>query len=53
VEIQDNVWLGARVTITPGVTIEEGAIAGGHPAEVFDYRDMDHYNRLKEAGKFH
>lgn len=68
-EIQDNVWVGARVTIIPGVTIEEGAIvqagstvtqdipegaiAGGHPAEVFDYRDMDHYNRLKEAGKFH
>jgi len=69
VEIRDNVWLGARVTITPGVTIgegaivqagstvtqdiPEGAIAGGHPAEVFDHRDMDHYTRLKEAGKFH
>ena len=68
VDIQDNVWLGARVTIIPGVTIgegaiiqagstvtqdiPEGAIAGGHPAEVFDYRDMDHYKRLKKAGKF-
>jgi carbonic anhydrase/acetyltransferase-like protein (isoleucine patch superfamily) len=69
VEIQDNVWLGARVTIIPGVTIgegaiiqagstvtqdiPEGAIAGGHPAEVFDYRDMDHYKRLKKEEKFH
>lgn len=69
VEIQDNVWLGARVTIIPGVTIGEGAIiqagstvtqdipqgaiAGGHPAEVFDYRDMDHYKQLKQAGKYH
>ncbi|WP_198408535.1 acyltransferase [Halorhabdus tiamatea] len=69
VKIQDNVWLGARVTIIPGVTIEEGAIiqagstvtqdipkgaiAGGHPAEIFDYRDMDHYEHLKEVGMFH
>jgi acetyltransferase-like isoleucine patch superfamily enzyme len=69
VEIQDNVWIGARVTITPGVTIGEGAIvqagstvtkdipkgaiAGGHPANVFNYRDMEHYERLKEAEKFH
>jgi len=68
VEIGDNVWLGIDVTIVPGVTIEEGAIvqagsvvteniprgaiAGGHPAEVFDQRDMDHYERLKSEGKF-
>lgn len=69
VKIQDNVWIGARVTIIPGVTIGEGAIiqagstvtqdipkgaiAGGHPAEVFNYRDIDHYKSLKEAGQFH
>lgn len=68
VEIGDNVWLGSNVTILPGVTIEEGvivqagsvvtkdiprgAIAGGHPAEVFDQRDMDHYEKLKSEGKF-
>lgn len=68
VKIGDNVWIGARVMIVPGVTIGEGAIiqagstvtgdipkgaiAGGHPAEVFDYRDMDHYEQLKEEGKF-
>lgn len=69
VRIEDNVWIGSRVTILPGVTVGEGAIiqggstlttdipkgaiAGGHPAEVFDYRDMDHYNRLKSENKFH
>jgi len=69
VHIENNVWLGSRVTILPRVTIGEraivqggstvttdipkGAIAGGHPAEVFDHRDMDHYNRLKSEGKFH
>lgn len=69
VEIGDNVWFGARVTVIPGVTIGEGAIiqggstvtsdipkgaiAGGHPAEVFDRRDMEHYERLKAKGKFH
>jgi len=69
VKIKDNVWIGTRVTIIPGVTIKEGAIiqagstvtqdipkgaiAGGHPAEVFAHRDMDHYRRLKKACKFH
>lgn len=69
VEIGDNVWFGVNVTVLPGVSIEEGAIiqtdsvvtedipkgaiAGGHPAEVFDHRDMDHYERLKAEGKFH
>ena len=57
--IKDNVWLGNKVMILPGVTIEEGAIiqagsvvvnnipkyaiAGGHPAKVFKYRDKEHY----------
>lgn len=68
VEIGDNVWLGDDVTILGGVSIGEGAIiqagsvvvrsiprlaiAGGHPAEVFKYRDSDHYERVKTAGKF-
>ena len=66
---EDNVWLGNRVIILPGVTIGEGAIiqagsvvvndipkygiAGGHPAKVFSSRDKDHYERLKKEGKFH
>lgn len=69
VKISDNVWLGARVTIVGPVRIEEGAIiqagsvvvndvpecgiAGGHPAEVFKYRDKEHYYKLKDERKFH
>lgn len=69
VVIEDNVWLGNRVIVLPGVTIGEGAIiqagsvvvsdipkyaiAGGHPAKVFKYRDIDHYEKLKKEGKFH
>jgi len=68
VTIEDCAWLGIDVTLLPGVTvgegaivqagsvvtddIPEGAIAGGHPAEVFGQRDMDHYERLKSAGRF-
>jgi acetyltransferase-like isoleucine patch superfamily enzyme len=67
--IGDNVWLGRQVTILPGVTINEGAIiqagstvtkeipkgaiAGGHPAEVFDQRDMKHYKKHKLKENFH
>jgi len=66
--IGDFVWCGANVTIVPGVTIGEGAvigagsvvvknvprcaIVGGNPARVLKYRDIDHFNRLKAAGKF-
>ncbi len=66
--IEDNVWLGHRVIILGGVTIGEGAIvqagsvivnnipkyaiAGGHPAKVFKYRDVDHYKKLKNEKKF-
>ncbi len=67
--IEDNVWLGERVMILGGVVIGEGAIiqagsvvvqnipkyaiAGGNPAKVFKYRDIDHYRKLKREGKFH
>jgi chloramphenicol O-acetyltransferase type B len=68
VRIKDNVWLGDRVIILGGVTLGEGciiqagsvvvkdvpefAIAGGHPAKVFAYRDIEHYLDLKSQGKF-
>ena len=68
VTIGDNVWFGVNVLVLPGVSIGEGAIiqagsavvddipkgaiAGGHPAEVFSHRDMDHYEALKAEGKF-
>lgn len=67
--IEDNVWIGNRVTILSGVTIGEGSIiqagstvvsdipkygiAGGHPAKVFKFRDKEHYDKLKSEGKFH
>lgn len=66
--IEDFVWLGSRVTILPGVKIGEGAIiqagavvssdippyaiAGGNPARVFKYRDIEHFKKLKQAKKF-
>ena len=69
VTIGDNVWFGSRVTILPGVDIGEGAIVqagavvvgdvsaceivGGNPATAFAHRDIDHYERLKEQGRFH
>lgn len=67
--IEDNVWLGDRVIILGGIKIGEGAIiqagsvvvndipkygiAGGHPAKVFKYRNIEHYEKLKKEGKFH
>jgi len=66
--IGENVWLGHRVIILPGISIGEGAIvqagavvsqdipsyaiAGGNPAKVFKFRDKEHYKRLKEEEKF-
>lgn len=69
VVIQENVWMGIRAVILPGVTIGEGAvigacsvvtkdipplaIVGGNPARVLRYRDADQYYRLKEEGKIY
>ena len=66
--IEDNVWVSARVCITPGVTIGEGAViamgavvindvpkgavVGGNPAKVLKYRDMEKYYQLKAEKKF-
>lgn len=65
--IEDNVWIGNRVTITGNVTIGEGAIiaagsvvcrdipkyaiVGGNPAQIIKYRDINHYKKLKSEGK--
>lgn len=66
--IEPNVWLGDRVIVLGGVRIGEGAIiqagsvvvsdipkcaiAGGHPAKVFKYRDVEHYEWLKREESF-
>ena len=66
--IEDNVWLGTSTIVLPGSYIEEGAIiqagsvvmgripkgaiAGGHPAQVFKYRDLNHYEKLKQECAF-
>ena len=68
VVIEDNVWIGQNVIILTGVKIGEGAviqagsvvcknvpplaIAGGHPAVPFKFRDHDHYYSLKNANRF-
>lgn len=67
--IHNNVWIGDRVIILGRVTIGEGAIVqagavvikdvppyaivGGNPAQIFKYRDIDHYNNLKDNNMFH
>ena len=67
--IDDFVWLGSRVIVLPGSHIGEGAIiqagavvhgdippcaiAGGNPAKVFKYRDVEHFKKLKKEGKFY
>lgn len=69
ITIQENVWIGLRTVILPGVTIGEGAvigacsvvtkdipplaIVGGNPAKVIRYRDADQYYRLKSEGKIY
>lgn len=66
--IEDNVWIGDRVTILGGAHIGEGAIiqagavvvgsiekygiAGGNPAKVFKTRNIENYLKLKSEGKF-
>lgn len=67
--IDDFVWIGSDVIISGNVHIGEGAIVaigsvvvkdvppyaivGGNPAKVIKYRDIDHFQRLKEQGQFH
>jgi len=68
IKIGDFVWLGDDVTVLGGVEIGEGAViqvgsvvvgnipplavAGGHPAKVFKYRDQARFEELKSQGKF-
>ena len=67
VRIGNNVWIGADVSIMPGVTIGDGAIVaacacvakdvpplalvGGNPAKVISYRDEQLYNKLVDSSQ--
>ena len=67
--IDNFVWIGKNALILPGTKIGEGAIiqagavvhgeippcaiAGGNPAKVFKWRNIEHYQKLKAEGKFH
>jgi len=68
VAIGENVWMGIRSMIVPGVTIGEGAViamgavvtsdvpplavVGGCPARILKMRNEEHYRRLKTQGAF-
>ena len=68
VEIKDFVWVGDSVIILPGVTVGEGAIVaagsvvvkdvpdyaivGGNPAKIIKYRNVEHFESIKEKGAF-
>lgn len=65
--IEPFVWIGANVSVVPGVRIGEGAVVamgavvtkdvprgavvGGNPARILKYRDLDRFDRLKREGK--
>jgi acetyltransferase-like isoleucine patch superfamily enzyme len=67
--IEDFVWIGANVSICPGVTVGEGAVIGmgavvtkdveplhiygGNPAKLIGVRKAAEYYALKAARKFH
>lgn len=67
--IGNNVWIGIKVLILPGVSIGEGAIiqagsvvcsdidpfsiVGGSPATKFSQRDIDSYHELVSQKRFH
>lgn len=69
ITIEDFVWIGNRVIIMGGVSIGEGAIiaagavvtrdvprcaiVGGNPALIIKYRDVAHFDQLKQERKFH
>ncbi|MFA5839210.1 MAG: acyltransferase [Candidatus Margulisiibacteriota bacterium] len=66
--IGDNVWFGSKIIVLGGVSIGEGAIiqagsvvvsdvpkcaiVGGSPAKMFKSRNLVHYEKLKNEGKF-
>ncbi|URQ65071.1 acyltransferase [SAR86 cluster bacterium] len=68
VRIEDFVWIGANVTILPGVTVKRGSIiasgsvvtkdveeysiVGGNPAKHIKFRDIESFKLLEKNNKF-
>lgn len=68
VEIGDFVWFGTDVTVCGNIKIGTGAIlamgavvvkdvpdyaiVGGNPAKIIKHRDINHFNKLLDEGKF-
>lgn len=69
IEIGNFVWIGTDVKILGNVKISDGAIiqagsvvvndipycgiAGGNPAKVFKYRDIEHFEAMMKDKNFH
>ncbi|MDY5583427.1 MAG: DapH/DapD/GlmU-related protein [Candidatus Merdousia sp.] len=69
VRIGENCWIGADVSIMPGVNIGEGvviaacacvtknippySVIGGVPAKIIKNRDAEKYKQLKNAGEIY
>ena len=68
VVIKDFVWVGTGAIILPGTIVEEGAIiqagcivhgkiprcaiVGGNPCKIIKYRNIGHFDKLKQEQKF-
>lgn len=69
VVINENVWIGGNVILTPGTEIGEGAVIGagcvvsgkipplsivvGNPCKIIKKRDEEHYYRLKSEDRIY
>lgn len=69
VTVGESCWIGARVTLLPGCNLGEGCIVqagsvvhgifpplsiiGGNPAQIFKYRNKEHYEALKAKSAFY
>ncbi len=67
--IEDNVWIGARASVIPGVRVGEGAVVAlgavvtkdvpkcavvaGNPAKIIKFRNIDKYEELKNNNRYH